>query len=62
MIRVAPIERPVRLTFELSGHDVHVSGDEAGLRALFDNLLENAARHGASHTRVELSAADGRGA
>ena len=34
--------------------ELTVTGDATGLRAIFDNLLENAARHGASTVRIEL--------
>ena len=34
--------------------ELTVTGDESGLRAIFDNLLENAARHGARRVRIEL--------
>jgi two-component system sensor histidine kinase PrrB len=35
-------------------HELTVDGDENGLRAALDNLLENAARHGAHTVRVSL--------
>jgi signal transduction histidine kinase len=35
-------------------HELTVDGDENGLRAALDNLLENAARHGAHTVRVNL--------
>jgi len=36
--------------------ELTVTGDATGLRAIFDNLLENAARHGAHTVRIELGA------
>jgi signal transduction histidine kinase len=47
------------VAFSLSGDAVTVRGDEAGLRAVLDNLLENAARHGARHVEAGLDASDG---
>jgi two-component system, OmpR family, sensor histidine kinase PrrB len=35
-------------------HELIIDGDENGLRAALDNLLENAARHGARTVRVSL--------
>lgn len=35
--------------------DVTIQGDEAGVRAALDNLLENAARHGARTVRVTVA-------
>ncbi|MBE2319017.1 HAMP domain-containing histidine kinase [Solirubrobacter sp. CPCC 204708] len=37
-------------------HELTVTGDATGIRAILDNLLENAARHGASTVRIELGA------
>jgi len=37
-------------------HDLTIEGDESGLRAALDNLLENAARHGARTVRVTIDA------
>jgi two-component system, OmpR family, sensor histidine kinase PrrB len=48
------------VSFRLAGDHATVVGDEAGLRAILDNLLENAARHGARHAEVTLATADGR--
>ena len=44
----------LRVDAELPDDPVVVSGWEPGLRLIADNLLENAARHGAGHVRVAL--------
>jgi signal transduction histidine kinase len=47
--------RHPRVDFAFAGDgELTVTGDATGLRAILDNLLENAARHGARTVRVEL--------
>ena len=41
-------------SFEIAGGDLATTGDESGLRSALDNLLENAARHGARTVRLTI--------
>ncbi len=53
-------EEGSRVDAEIGGAEATVAGDEALLRILLRNLLENADRHGAPPIRVEITPDDGR--
>jgi two-component system sensor histidine kinase PrrB len=43
------------IDLDAPGHTAPYAGDAAGLRALLDNLVENAARHGGAHVVVTVA-------
>ncbi len=52
-------EEAARVGAEVGGEQVQVLGDEALLRILLRNLLENATRHGEAPVTVEIEAVEG---